>query len=237
MPLKDRPDLDDTQTADRWPADTRDAADGRRALRSRGPMTEERDETNDIDGRDAPRGRLARVFPRRSTRRTVEWVLLVVLALTAALLLRTFVVQSFYIPSTSMTPTLQVGDRVLVNKLAYRFGDPARGDIIVFKAPPGEGTVEIKDLIKRVIGLPGETIEGKGGQISINDRVLREPWLPPGVEARAFAREVIPHDQYWVMGDNRFDSRDSTFFKSIPRSSIIGKAFIRIWPLGEFGGL
>ena len=176
---------------------------------------------------------LTRVVPDRRKRRVVEWVILVVLALSAALLLRTFVVQSFYIPSTSMTPTLKVGDRVLVNKLAYRFGDPERGDIIVFEAPPGEGSNEIRDLIKRVIGLPGETVEGRGGRIYIDGKQLEESWLPPGLQSRAFGPELVPEDRYWVLGDNRFDSRDSTFFKSIPRSSIIGKTFVRIWPLGD----
>jgi len=191
------------------------------------------DETGDV----ARRGPLARAIPNRSTRRMVEWVILVVLALSAAVLLRTFVVQSFYIPSTSMAPTLKIGDRVLVNKLAYRFGDPARGDVVVFEAPPGEGSEKIKDLIKRIIGLPGETIEGKDGHVYIDGELLREPWLPAGIESRTFPAESIPPDRYWVLGDNRFDSRDSTFFKSIPRSSVIGKAFVRIWPLSNFGGL
>lgn len=208
----------------------------------RADLPDDRDESNPLDNVDevddvGRRGPLARAIPNRSTRRVIEWVILVVLALSAAVLLRTFVVQSFYIPSTSMAPTLKVGDRVLVNKLAYRFGDPARGDVVVFEAPPGEGSEKIRDLIKRIIGLPGETIEGKGGHVYINGVLLREPWLPPGIESRTFPAETIPPDRYWVLGDNRFDSRDSTFFKSIPRSSVIGKAFVRIWPLSNFGGL
>lgn len=202
------------------------------------------DEDQDEQPRDTPRGRtqeghglLARVIPDCRARRLAEWVLLIALALSAALLLRTFVVQSFYIPSTSMTPTLKVGDRVLVNKLAYRFGDPGRGDIIVFEAPPGEGNGKIKDLIKRVVGLPGETIEGREGRIYIDGEALDENWLPPGVQSRTFGPVEVPEDRYWVLGDNRFDSRDSTFFKSIPRSSIIGKAFVRIWPLGDLSTL
>lgn len=194
-------------------------------------------ESGEVGERDDRRGLLTRVFPNRRTRRAVEWVLLVALALSAAFLLRTFVLQSFYIPSNSMESTLQIGDRVLVNKLAYRFGDPGRADIIVFEAPPGEGTEEVKDLIKRVIGLPGETIEGRDGRVYIDGKPLREPWLPRGEVARTFGPEHIPDDRYWVLGDNRDESRDSTFFKSIPRSSIVGKAFVRIWPLGDVSTL
>lgn len=185
----------------------------------------------------ARRGLLERAVPDRTVRRIVEWVGLIVLALVAAFLLRTFVVQSFYIPSTSMTPALQVGDRVLVNKLSYRFGDPGRGDIVVFEAPPGEGNREIKDLIKRVIGLPGETIEGRDGRVYIDGKALEEPWLPKGIQSRTFGPEKVPADHYWVLGDNRFDSRDSTFFKSIPRGSIVGEGFVRIWPLTDLSTL
>lgn len=187
---------------------------------------------------DEPRQRgIRRVLADRQTRRTIEWVALVVLALGVAFLLRSFVVQSFYIPSESMTPTLQIGDRVLVNKLAYRFGEPARGDIVVFEAPPGEGNTEIKDLIKRVIALPGETVEGRDEAIYVDGRRLDEPWLPNGHLSREFGPERVPADHYWVLGDNRLDSRDSTFFKAIPEDTIIGKAFIRIWPLSDFSTL
>lgn len=180
---------------------------------------------------------LARAVPDPRARRVVEWVALIALALTVAFLLRTFVVQSFYIPSTSMTPTLEVGDRVLVNKLAYRFGDPTRGDIVVFKAPPGEGNGNVHDLIKRVIALPGETVEGRDGHIYIDGKPLTEDWLPRGVESRTFGPESVPEGRYWVLGDNRFDSRDSTFFKSIPEDSIVGRAFARIWPLSNLSTL
>lgn len=181
--------------------------------------------------------RIRRLLADRATRRTIEWVALVVLALGVAFLLRTFVVQSFYIPSESMTPTLQVGDRVLVNKLAYRFGEPSRGDIVVFEAPPGEGNPEIKDLIKRVVALPGETVEGRGGEIFVDGERLRESWLSNGARSRNFGPERVPEDHYWVLGDNRLDSRDSTFFKSIPEDTLIGKAFVRIWPLSDFSTL
>lgn len=207
------------------------------------PDEEPRDSTDalvddaPVQTSEQPHGLFARAIPDRNTRRVVEWVVLIALALAAAFVLRTFVVQSFYIPSESMTPTLQVGDRVLVNKLAYRFGDPSRGDIAVFEAPPGEGNSQIHDLIKRVIGLPGDTIEGSDGRVYINGKPLEEPWLRDGVQSRTFGPETVPDDHYWMLGDNRTDSRDSTFFKSIPRSSIIGKAFIRIWPLSDLSTL
>src|SRR5579864_7978454 len=105
--------------------------------------------------------------PRSSVRSAVEWVVIVVAALLAALLIKTFLLQAFYIPSDSMNPTLVQRDRVLVNKLSYHFHDVHRGDIVVFTRPPGENDPQIKDLIKRVIGLPGDTIEGRDGQILI----------------------------------------------------------------------
>lgn len=174
---------------------------------------------------------------KRRTRHLVEWGLVVVVALGVAVGLRTYIVQSFFIPSTSMAPTLRVGDRVLVNKLAYRLGDPGRGDIVVFRAPPGEGIEGVNDLIKRVVGLPGETIEGRDGRIYIDGAVLEEPWLPEGVRSREFGARVVAEDSYFVMGDNRLDSRDSTSFDAIPRDTIVGRAFIRIWPLSDFGGI
>jgi signal peptidase I len=175
--------------------------------------------------------------PKRSHQRRValEWTLLIAASLAVALLARGFLVQAFFIPSESMVPTLHKNDRVLVNKLSYRLHDVHRGDVVVFEAPPGAGTTTVKDLIKRVIGLSGETIEGKGGEIYIDGKPLDEPYLPPNVRSKDFAPEKVPPERYWVLGDNRQDSRDSTYFKSIARSSIIGRAFVRIWPLGDLG--
>src|SRR5438552_11937007 len=119
---------------------------------------------------------------RSSVRSAVEWVVIVVAALLAALLIKTFLLQAFYIPSDSMNPTLVQRDRVLVNKLSYHFHDVHRGDIVVFKRPPGENDPKIKDLIKRVVGLPNETLEGRDGDVLVNGRVLREPYVPKGVQ-------------------------------------------------------
>jgi signal peptidase I len=173
----------------------------------------------------------------KHSRAAVEWGILIVAALVIAIVIRTFVFQAFYIPSESMVPTLKVGDRVLVNKLSYKLHDPRRGDIVVFKAPEGAATAEIKDLVKRLVGLPGETIEGRDGKIYINGRELNEPYLPDGVKARTFGPEKVPPDHYYMLGDNRQYSKDSTFFGPIARKDLIGRAFMRIWPLNHLGFL
>jgi signal peptidase I len=175
---------------------------------------------------------------KRSTTRTLlEWGGLIIAALLIAFVIKTFLIEAFYIPSESMTPTLLVGDRVLVNKLSYDLHDVHRGDIVVFKAPPGEETAQIKDLVKRVVGLPGETIEGKGGQIYINGKVLPETYLPKGVQSRTFAAQKVPPGHYFVLGDNRQNSKDSTYFGPIKSSLIVGRVFLRIWPLNRIGTL
>jgi signal peptidase I len=165
-----------------------------------------------------------------------EWVILVASALAIALLIKTFLFQAFYIPSPSMTPTLVKNDRVLVNKLSYHMHAVHRGDIIVFKAPPGIDP-SVKDLVKRVIGLPGETIEGRAdGHVYINGRELAEPWLPPGVRTDpVFAPIKVPPNSYYVLGDNRPNSKDSRYFPShfIKKKDIVGRVFLRIWPLSR----
>ena len=169
---------------------------------------------------------------RHRFRRNVEWVVIVVVAILSALLVKTYLIEAFYIPSGSMEPTLETGDRVLVNKLSYRLHDVHRGDVIVFKRPPGvAGEPRIHDFIKRVIGLPGDTIETRGDAVYINGKLLKEPYLPkgsrtvPGIE-----RQRVPAKHYWVMGDNRSNSSDSRFFRTITESSIIGRAFVQVWP-------
>ena len=171
------------------------------------------------------------------TRQTIEWVLLIVGALVIALLIKTFLFQAFYIPSASMDPTLKVHDRVLVNKLSYHLHSVHRGDIIVFKAPPEERTAQIKDLVKRVIGLPGDTIEARDGHVYINDRLLSEPYLPKGTITDDLPRETVPANSYFMMGDNRTESSDSRVFGTIKRSTIIGRAFVRMWPITHLGFL
>ena len=181
-------------------------------------------------GKPAPR--------KRSTTRTLlEWGGLILAALLIAFVIKTFLVEAFYIPSESMTPTLLVHDRVLVNKLSYDLHDVHRGDIVVFRAPPGEETAKIKDLVKRVVGLPGDTIEGRDGRIDINGKELAEPYLPKGTESRVFAAEKVPPGHYYVLGDNRQNSKDSTYFHAIGGNLIVGRVFLRIWPPNRVGTL
>jgi signal peptidase I len=173
---------------------------------------------------------------RSGWRNGIEWVVIIVVALLVALVIKTFLFQAFYIPSESMEPTLKPGDRVLVNKLSYKFHPIHRGDIVVFKRPPGEaGDPTIKDLIKRVIGLPGDSIEQRGGEVFINGQQLKEPYLPPGTVTTTLPLHVVAPGQYFVMGDNRTNSKDSRFIGAIPGSLIVGRAFVRVWPLSSIG--
>jgi signal peptidase I len=174
----------------------------------------------------------------------VEWVVIIAAALIVALLIKTFLIEAFYIPSASMQPTLVPGDRVLVNKLSYDLHGIHRGDVVVFKRPPLETDLTIKDLIKRVIGLPGECIWAADGQVTINGKVLKEPYLPaddPTNFAGVTPREpdydsarncvLIPKGEYYVLGDNRGNSRDSRYIGPIPANLIVGRAFVVVWPI------
>jgi signal peptidase I len=169
----------------------------------------------------------------RRLRNLVEWVAIVVGALAVALVVKTFLVQAFFIPSLSMYPTLDEGDRVLVNKLSYKLHDVNRGDLVVFERPPGSPESDIKDLIKRVIGLPGETIEAREGVVYIDGQELEEPYLVAGVTTDDLPRQEIPDGHIWVMGDNRTNSADSRVFGPIDEDTIVGRAFLKVWPITE----
>ena len=178
-----------------------------------------------------------------------ETAVVVMVALVAALLLRTFVVQTFFIPSGSMEPTLNIGDRILVNKLSYHLHSVDRGNIVVFRRPANEncGGEPVADLVKRVVGLPGETIsltKGSKSYVMINGKRLDETWLPSSVQGKSFPGPpgptyslakpyVIPANHYFVMGDNRNNSCDSRYWGPIPRSLIVGKVDMRVWPIGS----
>ncbi len=174
---------------------------------------------------------------RSNAKSILEWVGVIVGALLVALVIKTFLLQAFYIPSRSMEPTLRIGDRVLVNKLAYKAHDVHRGDIVVFERPKDEPPDAIKDLIKRVIALPGETISTQNGQVFIDGRPLTEPYLPVGTVTDNLPPTKVPDGQVFVMGDNRGDSRDSRFFGPIDEDLIVGRAFVRIWPVTHLGFL
>jgi signal peptidase I len=193
---------------------------------------------------------------RSTTRSVIEWIAVIGGALVVALVIKTFLIQAFYIPSGSMEPTLDIGDRVLVNKLSYRLHDVNRGDLVVFEANEGHGDCGqpvnnaaaateaesgIKDLIKRVIALPGDTIDIRDNQVLINDRILEEPYIGDDVQTQPTGNVEFPFDVpegcVFVMGDNRTDSRDSRIFGPIDEDQIVGRAFIRVWPLTALGFL
>jgi signal peptidase I len=196
-----------------------------------------------------------------------ELPVLLVIAFVLALLIKTFLMQAFYIPSESMEPTLNVGDRVLVNKVVYHLHPPRRGDIIVFADPnPGpqphrnpvsavwhwltEGlgvaTSPEKDFIKRVIGLPGDVVECKSGAVFINGERLREPYITVE-DDRACGPARVPANMLVVWRDNRLNSRDSRYglgvhpngssLGFIPYDKVIGRAFVIIWPPSHMGWL
>ena len=177
-----------------------------------------------------------------------EMAVLVITALVLALLIKTFLFQAFYIPTGSMEPTLHgPGDRVLVNKLPYYVHDPRRGDVIVFENPAvqvdrsliggfvhwlseglGRSGVEDEFLIKRVVGLPGETVEAHDGSVYIDGARLDEPYLHE--KTADFGPETVPEGELFMMGDNRNQSQDSRFIGTIPIDDVVGKGEVVIWP-------
>jgi signal peptidase I len=175
--------------------------------------------------------------PQRKSRRVrlgLEWLAVVLVALLAALGIKTWLLQAFVIPSGSMIPTLDIGDRILVNKVSYDVHAVHRGDIVVFSTPPNDtGDAAIKDLVKRVIGLPGDRISSANGHVYIDGRLLQEPYLPRGTTTVGIPPQTIPPGHYFVMGDNRSDSKDSRFFGPIPGKLIVGRAILRVWPINR----
>ena len=176
---------------------------------------------------------------KRGLRRIVGPNLIaVVVSVAIAILIRLFVFQSFYIPSGSMIPTLQIGDRIVVSKISFPIEGVQRGDIVVFRRPAADKVdPSIEDLVKRVIGLPGETIWSSKGHVYINGKMLSEPYLPPGDLTYHIKRQTIPKGDYFLMGDNRGDSYDSRFFGPVPGSLFIGKVVLRFYPFSRFAVL
>lgn len=164
-------------------------------------------------------------------RNLVEWIVIIAIAIGFAFLVRGVAFQTFYIPSESMVPRLQTDDRVLVNKLAYDLRDPHRGDVVVFSTPPGSNISDMADLVKRIVGMPGETIQGRGGHVYINGKVLAEPYLPPDVQSKDFGPVKVPANSYFMLGDNRQYSNDSTVWGPANRNLFVGPVFATIWPL------
>ena len=171
-----------------------------------------------------------------ATRNALEWAVVLVGAVLVALLLRASLFQAFWIPSESMETTLLTNDRVLVNKVSYRLHDIHRGDVIVF-ARPDQEPGEIRDLIKRVIALPGEKVEARDNAIYINEQRLDEPYLDEGIVTGDFGPTVVPEGEVFVMGDNRGDSYDSRWFGTVSEERVVGRAFVLFWPVGRVGSL
>ena len=186
---------------------------------------------------------------------------LILVALAVAILVKSFVIQAFYIPSESMVPTLEVGDRVFVNKFLFDEGDIHRGDVIVFENPnqgglPDRGAIggflhwlgegigfaqpENEDFIKRVVALPGETIEIRNDVVYIDGEPLDEPYLTNAAKngMSDYALKTVPTGELFVMGDNRGNSADSRYgLGTVPVDKVIGKAFVVIWPPSHLGGV
>ncbi len=193
---------------------------------------------------------------RRGRPAWLEFPILVVSALLIAVFIKTFLFQAFWIPSSSMEDTLHVNDRVLVSKLAFRFGDIQRGDVVVFDdpngTPSGESVVEAvlrnlresvglstprSEFIKRVIAVGGDTVEVTDGVLLVNGEVVEEPYLHPTSDMADFGPETISEGHIFVLGDNRNASQDSRIFGEVEESSVVGNAFVIIWPIDRWGGL
>jgi signal peptidase I len=154
-----------------------------------------------------------------------------IFAAVLSLVIITFVVQAFYIPSGSMEPTLMVNDRILVAKFLYRFEPIARGDVIVFRYPLNPQ----RDFVKRVMGLPGERAQLKEGVVYVNGQRISEKGYTIKADFGNYGPVTVPQGQFFVLGDNRNNSEDSRFFGYVPRDNIIGKAIFIYWPPQRIG--
>jgi signal peptidase I len=162
---------------------------------------------------------------RRQKRiRAREWMVAVLLAVSLAIVIRIFVFEPFNVVGPSMKTTLETGNLILVNKLVYRFEEPERGEVIVFHAP------QRKEYVKRVIALPGETVEAKNNKILINGKIMEEPYLATDMRTRDFDLVRVPLGKVFVLGDNRLDSTDSRVIGPIGMSEIVGRVEMVYWP-------
>jgi len=176
----------------------------------------------------------------------IEGIKTVALSGILALGIRSLVAEARYIPSESMVPTLQINDRLIIDKLSYHFTDPQRGDVVVFMPPDKAGLclnpqsekpVAPKEaFIKRIIGLPGETVQVKGEKVYINDKPLQEKYINELTDYD-YGPVTVPENSFLVLGDNRNNSCDGHSWGYVPRQNIIGKAIVRFWPLNRLGAL
>ena len=175
--------------------------------------------------------------PSKAWRSLRENLILITIALVLAFFIRTFIAEPRYIPSDSMLPTLETGDRLVNEKISYRFTSPKFGDIVVFQPPPelqSRGYSQDQAFIKRIIGTPGDTVKIDDGKVYLNGNILQEDYIkePP---LQAFQLVRVPQNQYFMMGDNRNDSNDSRYWGFLPKKNMIGKAIFRFWPPGRIG--
>lgn len=186
-----------------------------------------------------------------------EVVMVVITALALVVIIKTFLLQAFYIPTLSMFPTLGANERVLVSKAAFTFDEPGPGDVIVFKDPAalpreedffqmarrnimeslGLSASDIQDLIKRVIAVGGDRVGIRGNRVIVNGTPIEEPYLNPGFTMIDQPEVTVPEGHVWVMGDNRNNSFDSRRFGWVPLDDVVGRAFLRLWPLSRLSGL
>ncbi len=169
-----------------------------------------------------------------SLKNLFEWVGIIAFAFILSFIIRTFLFDTRIVPTGSMLPTIQLQDRLIVDKQLYKFSELERGDIVVFQAPPSSG--EKDELVKRVIGLPGEEIEVKDGLVLVNGKALEENYLQEKPDYQ-YDPVRVPADSYFVLGDNRRSSNDSHMWGFVPKQNIKGKVWIRYWPLNSFGKL
>lgn len=182
---------------------------------------------------------------KQDYRGAAEIAAIVGLALIVSYILKIFIVTVYYIPSPSMEPYLMVNDKIVVNKMAYSFHTIARGDIVVFDAPKSVKTPKVQALVKRVVGLPGDTVEGRCDdneircvvRVYVNGKRLNEPYLVKDLAYSKFGKIDVPANSVLMMGDNRDNSDDGRFFGPTPKNTIVGRAYFRIWPLKNFGPL
>lgn len=224
-------DLRPTDSADPIVDDEPDL--GRDATPPAGPAvaTDGVDELAEIDEDDEDDDE-----PARPHRALLDWVVVIGVALVIAFLMRTFVLAHFVVDGESMESTLQSGDRVFVNKLSYRLHDPNRGDVVVLHQLSGTTS---RDLIKRVLALPGEVIEVRDCQVTIDGQRLEEPYLDPeAVQPGSCGRDQvaleIPDNHVFVMGDNRGSSMDSRDLGPVDEDNLVGRAFVVFWPQDDW---
>jgi signal peptidase I len=188
---------------------------------------------------EAPKSRRARRLEREKKKRRAglaELVLTVVVAFVLVFgVVRPFVIEAYRIPTESMVPTLEVGDRILANKFIYHFTDPKKGDIIVFDSVD-EG--DDQTLVKRVVGVAGDEIQVEDGVLFVNGEAQNEPYLNQELPFRgSYGPMEVPEGHIFVMGDNRGNSADSRVFGPLPLENVKGEAFVRFWPISKIGSL